>query len=132
MTRGSILPTRMSILRRLASTRTGRLLHDAGPPTLNRYEEWLARRLAERAIQGAFEASPGLFSILTTVFDTPPEFVRALADSLLSQSSPLFEWVLLDNGSTRRDVVETVRQIGADERVRHLRSEKNLGISGGM
>jgi hypothetical protein len=132
MTRGSILPARMSKLRRLTSSMTGRLLRNAGPPTLSRYEEWLARRLAERARQGAFAASPGLFSILTTVFDTPPEFVRALADSLLSQSSPLFEWVLLDNGSTRHDVVETVRRIGSDERVHYLWSEKNLGISGGM
>ena len=44
--------------------------------------------------------SPGLLSLLTPVWNTPPDYLDALADSILNQDDDAsFEWIVLDNGS---------------------------------
>ena len=79
------------------------------------------------------QVEPGLFSILTTVYETPPNLLRETAASVLAQTSPNFEWIVLDNGSSRQDVSATVEEIAAsDPRIRSRRAERNLGILGGM
>jgi hypothetical protein len=76
---------------------------------------------------------PGLLSFITPVWNTPPEYLEALADSILGQiGDPPFEWVVLDNGSTdarTRDVIE--RRLALHPKVALLRSDENLGIVGG-
>lgn len=99
------------------------------------YHTWKARRLAERG--GRFPLptsarSRGLFSILTTVYDTAPEFLRPLADTVLAQTLGDFEWVLLDNGSKDPATRALCSKLAQDPRVRFLRVEENLGIIGGM
>jgi glycosyltransferase involved in cell wall biosynthesis len=74
----------------------------------------------------------GLFSILTTVYDTPPEYLRALAASLRAQAWTDYQWVLLDNGSRQRETRAALDEIAADPRVTALRADANLGILGGM
>jgi hypothetical protein len=70
--------------------------------------------------------------VLTTVYDTPPHFLEELAASLFGQTEPVFEWVLLDNGSTRPEVISAVQRVAQDHRVRSWRVEQNQGIVGGM
>ena len=88
-----------------------------------------ARRLREYPAH----AEPGLVSFLTTVRDTPAAYVEALAESLLTQEcGDNFEWILLDNGSTRPETRAALDRIAADPRVKLARVETNLGIVGGM
>jgi glycosyltransferase involved in cell wall biosynthesis len=72
------------------------------------------------------------FSVLTTVYDTPTEFLREAASSIFRQTEHSFEWIVLDNGSRRADVVAALEEIARDARVRYLRVDENLGIMGGM
>lgn len=97
------------------------------------YEAWLVARRQERASRGYGASEPGLLTFLTTVWNTPPEFLDAMATSLLGQSPHAdFEWVLLDNGSHRGDTRASLKRIASDPRVRFHRGEDNLGIIGGM
>jgi hypothetical protein len=97
------------------------------------YEAWLTLRRQARAKAGYGPPEPNLISFLTTVWNTPPEFLRAMADSLLAQSPHReFEWILLDNGTVRADTRAELARIATDSRVRSFRVEENLGIVGGM
>jgi hypothetical protein len=58
--------------------------------------------------------------------------LRAAAASVLTQTAPEFEWVVVDNGSTVREVVAAVAELARDHRVRLARVERNVGIIGGM
>ncbi|MFM0559300.1 rhamnosyltransferase WsaF family glycosyltransferase [Paraburkholderia sediminicola] len=75
----------------------------------------------------------GLLSLITTVYDTDPSFLTDLAHTVFGQDTMLdFEWVVLDNGSTRPDTLDVLTEIARDPRVRLARVDKNLGIIGGM
>ncbi|MFM0128776.1 rhamnosyltransferase WsaF family glycosyltransferase [Paraburkholderia sediminicola] len=75
----------------------------------------------------------GLLSLITTVYDTDPSFLTDLAHTVFGQDTTLdFEWVVLDNGSTRHDTLEVLSEIARDPRVRLSRVNQNLGIVGGM
>jgi len=91
---------------------------------------WVAATVGGRA--GAYRAhpDPGLLSIISTVYDTPPVYLRELADSV--QTWRDFEWVLLDNGSRSAETRRALAVIAADPGVKLLRVEQNLGIIGGM
>jgi hypothetical protein len=75
---------------------------------------------------------PGELSLLTPVFDTPPDLLRAAVASVIGQTSQQFEWVVLDNGSTSPEVVDAISEFAADPRVHRHRVERNVGIIGGM
>ena len=98
------------------------------------YEQWLTRRLAARAQIYRQPDPPGLLSLITTVWNTPLPYLRILTDSVRNQvPGASFEWVLLDNGSTDPQTRAHLQEIpAADGRIRLLRVEQNLGISGGM
>ncbi|VAX15758.1 hypothetical protein MNBD_NITROSPINAE01-1448 [hydrothermal vent metagenome] len=72
------------------------------------------------------------FSILTTVFDTNPQFLSEAAQSIFSQCHTDFEWIILDNGSTKTAVKKKLRELGNHTSVTLLHAEQNLGIIGGM
>ncbi len=95
------------------------------------YERWLEQRLRKRN-RGAAPAASGRFSILTTVFDTPTAYLAEAARSVFEQTIPPCRWILLDNGSTRPDVVALIEEIARNERVRRLRVDENVGIMNGM
>lgn len=78
-------------------------------------------------------AVDGLFSLLTTVYDTDPAYLADLAATVLGQSGrPDFEWILLDNGSSDAGTRAILTEIARDPRVRLDRVATNLGIVGGM
>ena len=76
---------------------------------------------------------PGLLSFVTTVWNTDPAYVNALAQSVFTQDGGTeFEWFILDNGTTRQDTLAAMEQIARHPCVRFSRVEDNLGIIGGM
>lgn len=78
-------------------------------------------------------ADPGLISFLTTVWNTDPAYVEALADTVLGQDCGTgFEWIVLDNGSARADTREYLARLGQHPCVRLFRFEDNAGIIGGL
>ncbi len=104
------------------------------PPSDPGYETWIAARIRERTSLYRHHPSPGLFSLLTPVWNTSPQYLQELASSILSQDAPeCFEWIVLDNGSTKSATQRVLKNaIEPDSRVRLFRSPKNLGIVAGM
>jgi glycosyltransferase involved in cell wall biosynthesis len=98
----------------------------------NCYEATKYRRQAER--MGAYpQGFPELCSLLTTVWDTKPEFLLELAESVLSQDCGTgFEWIILDNGCKSSETRTTLADIAKHSAVRLIRVDENLGIIGGM
>lgn len=67
------------------------------------------------------------FSILVPMYETKPEFARAMIDSVLEQTYPEWELILAD-ASKSSMVEDTVREYD-DKRIRYHRLERNDGIS---
>ena len=99
-----------------------------------RYREWISRQLQSR--KSSYEASvpPGLLSILTAVWDgSPVPYLKALAESIESQNGDGHcEWVVLDNGCSRREVLEYLDALRRRPWIQIYRSEQNLGIIRGL
>lgn len=70
------------------------------------------------------------FSLLTPLYDTPPEVLRACIQSVLAQSYPHWELCLVDDGSPDPRPAMIAREFAArDARVRFQRLERNAGIA---
>ena len=73
----------------------------------------------------------GLISVVIPVWNTDPDMLDELLDTLQSQSYMNFEAVLYDGASTRPETVETLAVRSKTEpRFRVVRGEENRGISG--
>jgi len=121
-----------SWLRRVARRRTA-TYRQASPHADTAYAAYRHDRLAARDLLYPRSREPGLLSYLTTVWDTDATFLDALAGSLLPQlKSHEHEWVLLDNGSSAPATLRSLRALRGRPGVRLLRTERNLGIVGGM
>jgi len=94
------------------------------------YEVHRLQAFARRRTQYTSRAEPGLISLLTPVWNTPPDYLEALADSVLNQDADAgsFEWVVLDNGSDSPATGAVLERLRREPCVRYLRSERNLGI----
>lgn len=94
---------------------------------------WLQRRAAERLSKYQDPPDPGLLSFITPVWNTPPEYLAALAASIFAQANdPSFEWLVLDNGSSDMATLAILdEKIAPHPRVSFHRSAENLGIVGG-
>lgn len=99
-----------------------------------KYERWLKRYLIDRRMRYGTSSEPGLLSFLTTVWNTPVQYLRVLSESLLSQAETgEFEWVVLDNGSVDPQTCAYLREVVAPQpRVKFFRVDQNRGIIGGM
>jgi glycosyltransferase involved in cell wall biosynthesis len=110
-----------------------------GPPHdqawRNSFEQRLTERLSARGKDDGkpiFGGSAPTFSIITTVYDTAPEFLFDLADTVEAQLFGDFEWLILDNGSTDLASRSAIRAIAdRDPRFRLFRVDSNLHIIGG-
>ncbi|RYH64030.1 MAG: glycosyltransferase, partial [Alcaligenaceae bacterium] len=90
------------------------------------------RRLKCRDLYRPSE-SQGLISLLTTVYDTDPEQLTDLAHSIFGQDSKIdFEWILLDNGSSKPETLTVLQRLQTHPQVRFGRVAENLGIIRGM
>ena len=97
------------------------------------YDRFLEARLDLRRRRQSVRQQTGLLSFVTTVWNTDPDFIRELADSVLNQDGGTqFEWLVLDNGSTNPGTVARLAELAASPCVRLVRVEENLGIISGM
>jgi glycosyltransferase involved in cell wall biosynthesis len=103
------------------------------------FEGWAAneydvhRRSSVLARQGTYpNPEPGLISFLTPLWNTDPAQFEALAATVIGQDAGTdFEWIVLDNGSTRAETRSCLAQLAQHPAVRLHRSDKNLGIIAG-
>ena len=124
--------------------------YEISPPLSRNHETWgstsrqdwtvlFQERLAERVkaletmdLGRVTKGAAPTFSIITTIYDTDPKFLDALARTIQAQAYPFFEWVILDNGSKTRKTIDACVEIAArDPRFRLFRVEDNLHIIGG-
>lgn len=97
------------------------------------YESYRKTCLARRRREGDYAQEPGLLSFVTSAYDTDPVFLEELATSMFSQDGGMhFEWLILDNGSTKSETRIALQRIAGHAGVRLERVEQNLGIIGGM
>ena len=71
------------------------------------------------------------FTIVTSAYDTKPEFLRELAASFTAQDAPGASWVIADNGSKSAVVRACLDELAQLPRVRLVRVAENRGILGG-
>ena len=135
---------RIPMARKLARSRMGRALRQlpdpppetdsaasSGPPLT--FAPWMQERMRERQRLYQVTPKPGLISLLTSAWNTPVEYLDALAKSVFGQwGYPTFEWIVLDNGSTEPATIAYIRDLARFEQVRVFRVDENRGIIGGM
>ena len=92
-----------------------------------RYEEWLARE-NERALTRPVPESDLLMSVVTPVFRTQPNLLREMIESVLSQTYPHWELVIV-NASPDDEGVRRVLAGVSDPRIRVIECPENLGIA---
>ena len=98
----------------------------------NAYDIHRRSALLERR-RSAHVAQSDLISFLTTAWNTDPVYLEQLAASVFGQDGgTAFEWVVLDNGSTRDDTRACLARIAQHPSVHLHRVADNLGIVGGM
>jgi hypothetical protein len=121
------------LLRRWRETSLGQRLAWRIHARLAAYEPARQARLVMRRRLYSAVPAPGLFSLITPVWDTDPVHLQALADSVFGQDGdPPFEWVIHDNASTDPRTLACLAALAAHPAVTIERSRHNLGIIGGM
>lgn len=102
-----------------------------------RYLQWIrknepgtAELEAQKKLAAEFPYQP-LISILTPVYNTDPQMLIAMIESVLAQTYSDWEFCLVDGASTHADVWETLQTYAArDSRIKIERLDENFGISG--
>lgn len=84
---------------------------------------------AALAAQRAAQPDAGLISVAIPAYNTRPEFLRALAVSLISQTYQNWEAVIYDGCSTDEEAVAAMNEL-SDPRIRVVHGQANEGISG--
>lgn len=67
-------------------------------------------------------------SVLTPIYNTNPIYLRAMIESILSQTFTDFEFIIL-NDSPENTELDTIVKSYQDKRIRYFINEKNLGIA---
>ena len=112
------------VLRRITAPFRPAPKGDPPPPTLERWLEMYGRLRPDPPVTGG-----PLFSVVCPVYDTDPKMLSAAVGSVRAQTYPVWELLLVDDGSTRPETLETLAAAAAaDRRVRVLRHEENVGI----
>src|SRR3954464_6200906 len=98
------------------------------------YRRWIAQRVLQRSNSYPETLKRGLLSVVTAVWDgSPVKYLQELARSLSTQNeSGACEWILLDNGCSRPEILECFEQLKQKGWVKVPRSSQNLGIVGGL
>ena len=73
-----------------------------------------------------------LFSLITPLFNTPEEYLRAMIESVSAQTYSNWELCLADGSDADHDDVRRIclEYAGKDSRIKYRKLEKNLGIAG--
>lgn len=91
------------------------------------YEPPRKEELERQKKEAAVWENPPLLSVVVPAYETPPEYLRVLLDSMLAQTWPHWELVIADAGST--DTVRQMAEACGDGRIRYKRLPENLGIA---
>ena len=67
-------------------------------------------------------------SVLTPLYNTNPEFLREMTESILHQSFKDFEFLLLNDSPDNKELKEIILSYN-DSRIRYIENDKNTGIS---
>ncbi len=97
-----------------------------------RYPDWIASRVAARAnLYPSPVANAPRLDLFTLTYNTPPDILRRTAASVFSQDYFDWQWVILDNGSSKAATLSFLGQLNVHPRVSFHRCEQNLGITAG-
>ena len=111
-----------------------RLGQKAAQQLLGSYDRrWLRERASAEELRKQRDHQPaaGLISVVIPVYNTDPEMLSDLLESLKSQSYLDFEAVLYNGASTREETLAVLKKKSENEpRFRVIRGETNRGISG--
>jgi hypothetical protein len=113
------------------------LLRSAGiaTPDAEAYPRWIARHTRDAgalaALREEVAALPHqpLISIITPVYNTPPQWLRACIESVKRQAYPNWELCLCDDASNVPATIEVLREYERDPRIRIRYLSSNSGIS---
>ena len=92
------------------------------------YPEWLARTRDILASREVPKSGP-LMSIVTPAYKTPPRFLRKMIESVLGQTYPNWELVIV-NASPSDQAMREVFSEFSDERIKVINFPENRGITG--
>ena len=128
----SIVPLSSRTYEHLIKESDQTLYNDAGRDPY--YQEWLgfhrvmAEQLAmQRAISSTLDTR---FSIIVPLFNTPTSFFSDMLNSVLEQSYPHWELILVNASPANHALNEAIEVACAgDNRIRHIKLEENYGIT---
>ena len=69
-------------------------------------------------------------SVLMAVYNTPVDFLKKSIESILTQTFYDFEFIIIDDGSTQKDIKNTILSYN-DKRIRYF-YQKNIGLPGAL
>lgn len=100
-----------------------------------RYQMWVLRQMPsrddlykQRLATRRLRQTP-LISVVTPVYNTPPDMLRRMLSSVRNQTYPHWQHCLVDDGSSEAWIARMLeRAAGADERVIFRRRQRNGGI----
>jgi glycosyltransferase involved in cell wall biosynthesis len=105
-------------------------------PSIDAYEEWLSinemttedfNRIKGKCEQLKYKP---LISIVTPVYNVDPRWLFSCVDSVLAQIYSNWEFCLVDDGSTRKETLDALKQIEKlDSRIKVKFEKINKGIS---
>lgn len=97
------------------------------------YADWAEAAQRQRTARIGAAALNIRFSILTTVYErTDADLFQLTIDSVLDQTFPFFEWILLAHGPIGHEVDNALVELGRRDDVTILRLPENVGIIRGM
>ncbi len=98
------------------------------------YQSWLEQRVRARQANYRHAPVPGLFSILTPVWNgSPIKYLAELAEAIAGQNQHgACQWVLLDNGCSNPSLLAHLQKLSQWNWVKLISSDKNLGITRGL
>ena len=73
------------------------------------------------------ELQKDLVSVIMSNYNTPEEYLRQAIESILNQTYPNFEFIIIDDCSTDNSLI--IIESYTDKRIRIIRNEQNLGIT---
>ena len=94
------------------------------------YRAWLLDRMMRRRAS-LTTAETTRFSLFMSVYETRRDQLEELEATIVNQTYSNWEWVVVDNGSTRPETLAWLEGIKGHPKVRFIRLEENMGIMGG-
>lgn len=67
-------------------------------------------------------------SVLTPLYNTNPDYLREMIESILSQTYKDFEFLLLNDSPDNKEIDKIVKSY-KDKRIKYYKNDKNIGIS---